>query len=66
MKYTAMLTALLLISARVWAADIPVFQPSGGANLDPAAFAQWVDGAAVVGSTRNAAAENTSSDCKGR
>ncbi len=43
MKYMTILTVLLLLSPCVRAADIPVFQPIGGANLDPAAFAQWVD-----------------------
>jgi hypothetical protein len=44
MKHIAILTALLLVSPCLQAADTPVFQTADGANLDQAAFAQWVNG----------------------
>ncbi len=44
MKHIAVLTAILLVSPCVRAAGAPVFLPAGGANLDQAAFSQWVDG----------------------
>lgn len=44
MRPVAILTVLLLVSPCLRAADTPVFQPAGGASLDPAAFAQWADG----------------------
>jgi len=44
MRHIAILAALLCVSPCLRAADTIIFQPAGGANLDQAAFAQWVDG----------------------
>ncbi|MBN2475476.1 MAG: hypothetical protein JXB62_12770 [Pirellulales bacterium] len=44
MKPIDILTALLLVSPCVPAADAAVFQPAADANLDRTVFAQWVDG----------------------
>lgn len=44
MKYIAMLTAVLCVSSCVRAAGPHIFEPTGGENLDPAAFGQWVNG----------------------